>query len=192
MALATDCNECILLDGISANNCRGDLGGIFSRISLAPACTVASKTKTGSLISAITMYEVSVGVDYNWLTVQTKRNTGIVDELSDLNGIITQSVTLVISNYSDNADLETAASEQAEFLNNLKKNDELILVAKDSLGVRRMYGYTGGMYVVSIDKLIPAEQTAPAVTTIVLNSIQSEFAPAIDSAVIGNNIILPN
>ena len=126
MALATDCNECILLDGISANNCRGDLGGIFSRISLAPACTVASKTKTGSLISAITMYEVSVGVDYNWLTVQTKRNTGIVDELSDLNGIITQSVTLVISNYSDNADLETAASEQAEFLNNLKKNDELI------------------------------------------------------------------
>lgn len=192
MALATDCNDCIIVDSISANNCRGDLGGISPKVSITPACTIASKTKTGSLISAITMFEVTTGTEYNWLSVQTKRNTGIVDELSDVNGIITQSVTLVISNYSDNADLETAASEQTEWINSLKKNDEIVVVAKDSLGVRRMYGYTGGMYVVSIDKNIPAEATAPAVTTIVLNSIQSEFAPAIDSAVVNNNIILPN
>ena len=184
------CNTCAI-DGGFLDSCELKVGGgNYVQISIVPSCYIDTVTEVSGVITAIALDTVG-NPTAQWYTVKVRKDTISTQETVNLpSGSIQQTVTFTLANYSNNADKETAAAEQSEFLNALVSNDEgMAVVIRDKAGVRRFYGLTTGLSVSAIDKTSGLIGTDLSGSVITLSEVQSKFAPAIDSAVANNNII---
>lgn len=183
------CNTCAI-DGGFLDSCDLKVGGgNYVMISLIPTCDILSVTETAGVVTAITLEATKV-----WFDVKVRKDTISTQETVNLpSGSIQQTVTFTIANYSNNADKETAAAIQSDFLNALVTNDEgMAIVVRDKAGVRRFYGLTTGLSVSAIDKTSGLIGTDLSGSVVTLSEVQSKFAPPIDSTVINDGIILPS
>jgi hypothetical protein len=187
------CNTCALTEGF-VDNCEFKAGGgNYVQLSIMPSCYIDTVTQVSGVITAITLDTVANPLA-QWYTVKVRKDTLSTQETVNLpSGTVQQTIVFSIANYSDNADKETAAAEQAEFLNALVNNDEgMVVVIRDKAGVRRFYGLTTGLSVSAVDKNSGLASTDLAGAAITLTEVQAKFAPSIDAAVVNDNIILPS
>ena len=186
------CNTCAI-DGGFLDSCELKVGGgNYVQISIVPSCYILSVTETSGVITAITLDAAGNPLlTPQWYTVKVRKDTLSTQETVNLpSGSIQQTITFTLANYSNNADKETAAAEQSEFLNALVTNDEgMCVVVRDKAGVRRFYGLTTGLSVSAIDKTSGLIGTDLSGSVVTLSEVQSKFAPAIDAAVANDNII---
>ncbi len=186
------CNNCAIDTGFVEGCGPKPAGGNYIQLSLVPSCYIDTITSTAGVITAITLDTVNNPAAV-WYTVKVRKDTLSTNEvLNPANGSVQQNIAFTLGNYSDNADKETAAAEQSEFLNALKNNDEgMVLVIRDKSGVRRLYGQTTGLSVATIDKQSGLVSTDINGTLITLSEAQPAYAEPLDSTVTATGLIGP-
>jgi hypothetical protein len=185
------CQLCIEDDYTFEDNCNPVPGGNFKNISIIPSCYILSYTQDlNGVITAITLDLVN-NPTAQWYTVACRRDTVVVTETAQFpSNAVLQEIAFNISNFYNDADLDTAAQLQANFLNSLlTSSDGFIAVVRDRAGARRLYGFTNPLFVTNLVKASGTVLTDIAGTDITLAEAQPRTAFAIDSAVVGTGLI---
>jgi len=183
------CNTCAIDAGYIEQCGSKPAGGNYVQLSLIPSCYLNASgiTEVAGVITAIAL-DTTNNPLAQWYTVKVRKDTLSTNEVMNAsNGSIQQNINFTIGNYADDVDKETAAAEQSAFLNALKDNDEgMILVIRDKNGVRRLYGETNGLTVISMDKQSGLVSTDLSGTVISLSEAQPVFAKPLDSALVAS------
>lgn len=180
------CSKCSTLAGFATSCDVKQPGGHYNVFSIIPACWLEDVTKdVNGVITAVDLDTTNNPTAVQFQVEANKDTVVITEDLVLPNLFYNQTITFTISNYSDNVDKETAAQEQATFLKYLSNTSEgFVVVARDKMGVRRVYGETNPLFVTTLQKAHGAVNTDLAGTTITFAEGQPSLATAIDLAAV--------
>lgn len=185
------CSTCILTAGFEDNCLLKQPGGNYLQISIIPSCFILSYTKDADgVITAITLDLVN-NPTATWYTVNCRKDTvSTTEEAVVPQYFLNQTIAFTISNFANDPDKETAAQLQANFLSEIMNTaNGFVVVVRDKVGVRRLYGETNPLFVATLSKTSGLINTDIAGTAITFADSQPAPAPAIDAAVTSAGLI---
>lgn len=186
------CSTCIATSYEFIDNCEiSQPGGNLKQISIIPWCYIDTITKDADgVITAITL-DIINNPTASWYTVNCKKDTVSTTETGQFpSNALLQEIAFTISNFANDPDIETAAQLQANFMNDLLHTvDGFMVVVRDRVGVRRMYGEVNPLFVTAMVKTSGLVSTDIAGTAITFAEAQPRPANAIDSLVTSPGLI---
>ena len=177
---------CLLTTGLNAACTNRAAGGNRARIWVINRCQVEDFVSYGyNSESTITGFTLSAGAV--WRRVSALRNTvTTTEDVVDISNAVTQTVSFSIGKFGDDIDKEDAAAQVIDFLNDIKNQDEgLVVVVEDNNGVRFIYGEDSGLFIQApSSRTSGAAFTEVATTALVLAGGNSSYGKVLAPSVV--------
>ena len=181
MASICPCSPCLISTGFDKNCAIKMPGGNNSCILIANLCEWEFTTTAG-IITAIT--DISAGATATFYSINVNKNTiQTIENIVLPTKFVSQTINFAIAQLANDPDLEIAAQLQAEFLNDLASNENLVMIVQDRAGVARLYGEVNGLSMSNGEKNSQLALTDVSQTSITVEGAESEYAKPIESTV---------
>lgn len=184
--MACEAGACVLSTGLNGACTNRAAGGNVSKIYMISRCQVEDYTSYGygsdSVITGITLAAAA-----KWKRVSALRNTVVTTEdVVEGSLAVTQNVTFSIGKFGDELDKAAAAAQVIDFLNELKNQDEgLVVVVEDNNGVRYLYGEDSGLFIAAPSSRASGTSfTEVAATAVSLSGGNSSYARVLAADVV--------
>lgn len=184
--MACETGACVLSSGLSGACTNRAAGGNAAAIYAISKCQVEDLASYGygsdSIITGITL-----AAGATWKRISALRNTVVTTEdVVEGSLAVTQTVAFSIGKFGNELDKAEAAAQVIDFLNELKNQDEgLVVVVEDNNGVRYLYGEDSGLFIAAPSSRASGTTfTEVAATAVSLSGGNSSYAKVLATDVV--------